>query len=71
MQNAATVDGHQQGTMFVTPIPRPEQDMVQVPVGTVLNGQHALIIKGQSAGPATPPLACASLPEYSPLPSST
>lgn len=45
-------------------------DTVQVPVGTVLNGQHALIIKGQNAGPATPPLACAGLPEWGRLPPS-
>ncbi|HEX6039801.1 hypothetical protein [Longimicrobium sp.] len=45
-------------------------DTVPVAPGTVLNGQHALIIKGQNAGPATPPLACAVLPEYSRLPPS-
>jgi hypothetical protein len=43
-------------------------DTLQVPVGTVLNGQHALIIKGQNAGPATPPLACAALPKWERLP---
>lgn len=45
-------------------------DTVQVPAATVLNGQHALIIKGQNAGPATPPLACAGLPEWGRLPPS-
>lgn len=45
-------------------------DTLQVPAGTVLNGQHALIIKGQNAGPATPPLACAALPRYDQLPPS-
>ena len=43
-------------------------DTLQVPVGTVLNGQHALIIKGQNAGPATPPLACSPLPQWERLP---
>lgn len=44
-------------------------DTLAVPPGTVLNGQHALIIKGQNAGPSTPPLACAALPEWQRLPS--
>jgi hypothetical protein len=45
-------------------------DTVPVPAGTVLNGQHALIVKGQNAGPATPPLACAALPDWQRLPPS-
>ena len=45
-------------------------DTVPVPPGTVLNGQHALIVKGQNAGPATPPLACAALPDWQRLPPS-
>jgi hypothetical protein len=43
-------------------------DTLAVPPGTVMNGQHALIIKGQNAGAATPPLACAVLPEWQRLP---
>ena len=43
-------------------------DTLQVPVATVLNGQHALIIKGQNSGPATPPLACSPLPQWERLP---
>jgi hypothetical protein len=43
-------------------------DTLPVPVGTVLNGQHALIIKGQNAGPATPPLACSPLPKWERVP---
>jgi hypothetical protein len=43
-------------------------DTLQVPVATVLNGQHALIIKGQNAGPATPPLACSPLPKWERVP---
>lgn len=43
-------------------------DTLPLPPGTVLNGQHALIIKGQNAGPATPPLACAALPDWQRLP---
>jgi hypothetical protein len=43
-------------------------DTLAVPPGTVLNGKHALIVKGQNAGPATPPLACAALPEWQRLP---
>lgn len=43
-------------------------DTLQVPVATVLNGQHALIIKGQNAGPATPPLACSPLPKWERIP---
>lgn len=45
-------------------------DTLPVSPGTVLNGQHALIIKGQNAGPATPPLACAALPDWQRLPPS-
>jgi hypothetical protein len=45
-------------------------DTLAVPPGTVLNGQHALIIKGQNAGAATPPLACAALPDWQRLPPS-
>lgn len=45
-------------------------DTLQVPPGTVLNGQHALIVKGQNAGPSTPPLACAALPDWQRLPPS-
>lgn len=43
-------------------------DTLALPPGTVLNGQHALVIKGQNAGPATPPLACAALPDWQRLP---
>jgi hypothetical protein len=43
-------------------------DTLAVPPGTVLNGQHALIVKGQNAGPSTPPLACAALPDWQRLP---
>lgn len=39
-------------------------DTLPLPPGTVLNGQHALVIKGQDAGPATPPLACSPLPQW-------
>ena len=45
-------------------------DTLPLPPGTVLNGQHALIVKGQNSGPATPPLACAALPEWQRLPPS-
>ncbi|HEX6908977.1 MAG TPA: hypothetical protein VF142_01200 [Longimicrobium sp.] len=45
-------------------------DTVPLPPGTVMNGQHALIVKGQNAGPATPPLACAALPDWQRLPPS-
>jgi hypothetical protein len=43
-------------------------DTLPVPPGTVLNGRNALLIKGQNAGPATPPLACADLPDWQRLP---
>lgn len=43
-------------------------DTLPLPPGTVLNGQHAIIIKGQNAGPATPPLACSPLPRWEGLP---
>lgn len=43
-------------------------DTLQVPVATVLDGRHALIVKGQNAGPATPPLACSPLPRWERLP---
>ncbi|HEX2078234.1 MAG TPA: hypothetical protein VHG08_11015 [Longimicrobium sp.] len=43
-------------------------DTLPLPPGTVLNGQHALIVKGQNAGPATPPLACSPLPQWQRMP---
>lgn len=43
-------------------------DTVPLPPGAVLDGQHALVVKGENAGPATPPLACAALPEWQRLP---
>jgi hypothetical protein len=43
-------------------------DTLPLPPGTVLNGQHALLVKEQNAGPATPPLACAALPRWERLP---
>jgi hypothetical protein len=43
-------------------------DTLAVPPGTVLNGQNALLIKGQNSGPSTPPLACADLPDWQRLP---
>jgi hypothetical protein len=45
-------------------------DTLALPPGTVLNGQHVLVVKGQNAGPATPPLACAPLPDWQRLPPS-
>jgi hypothetical protein len=43
-------------------------DTLNLPPGTVLNGQHALVVKGQNSGPATPPLACSPLPRWERLP---
>jgi hypothetical protein len=43
-------------------------DTVPLPLATLLNGEHALLIKGQNAGPATPALACSPLPGWEPLP---
>lgn len=43
-------------------------DTVPLPPGEVLDGLHALVVKGENAGPATPPLACAPLPEWQRLP---
>lgn len=43
-------------------------DTLNLPPGTVLNGQHAIVVKGQNAGPATPPLACSPLPKWERLP---
>ncbi len=43
-------------------------DTLPVPPGTVLNGQNALLIKGQNSGPSTPPLACGDLPDWQRLP---
>lgn len=39
-------------------------DTIPLPPTVVLNGGHALIIKGDNAGPATPPLACSTLPRW-------
>jgi hypothetical protein len=43
-------------------------DTIPLPIATLLNGGNALLIKGQNAGPATPPLACSALPKWEPLP---
>ena len=43
-------------------------DTLNLPPGTVLNGQHALVVKGQNSGPSTPPLACSPLPRWERLP---
>ncbi|HYW13109.1 MAG TPA: hypothetical protein VE871_14210 [Longimicrobium sp.] len=43
-------------------------DTLAVPPATVLNGQNALLIKGQNSAPSTPPLACADLPDWQRLP---
>ncbi|WP_420127767.1 hypothetical protein [Longimicrobium sp.] len=43
-------------------------DTIPLPIATLLNGGTALLIKGQNAGPATPPLACSALPKWEPLP---
>lgn len=45
-------------------------DTVPLPAGTVLDGRHALTVKGQYAGAATPPLACTPLPRWQPTPPS-
>ncbi|HEX2187579.1 MAG TPA: hypothetical protein VHG51_01715 [Longimicrobiaceae bacterium] len=37
-------------------------DTVAVPATTVMNGQHAVVLKTSNAGPATPPVACAPIP---------
>ncbi|MBW3573005.1 MAG: hypothetical protein KY467_18065 [Gemmatimonadetes bacterium] len=39
-------------------------DTIPLPALTVLNGAHALQVKGDNAGPATPPLACSPLPRW-------
>lgn len=39
-------------------------DTIPLPIATLLNGGNALLIKGQNAGPATPPLACSPLPRW-------
>jgi hypothetical protein len=39
-------------------------DTIPHPIATLLNGGNALLIKGQNAGPATPPLACSPLPKW-------
>lgn len=43
-------------------------DTIPLPIATLLNGGNALLIKGQNAGPATPPLACSTLPKWERLP---
>lgn len=39
-------------------------DTVDLPAETVLNGEHALVVRGERAGPAVPPLACSPLPDW-------
>lgn len=43
-------------------------DTIPVPVGSILDGGHALAVRGQAAGPATPPLACSPLPRWEDIP---
>ena len=43
-------------------------DTIPLPPPAILNGENALIIKGQNAGPATPALACSALPVWEQLP---
>lgn len=43
-------------------------DTLDLPPGTVLNGEHALVVRGEGAGPAVPPLACSPLPRWERLP---
>ena len=37
-------------------------DTVALPPATVLNGEHALVVRGAQAGAGVPPLACSPLP---------
>jgi hypothetical protein len=39
-------------------------DTIPLPVATILNGENALLVKGQNAGPSTPALACSPLPKW-------
>jgi|GEM_PF-2601552 len=41
-------------------------DTAGIPVATVLDGNHAVVVKLPNAGPATPPAACAPIPVGSP-----
>lgn len=43
-------------------------DTVDVAAETILNGEHALVVRGERAGPAVPPLACSPLPAWEPQP---
>lgn len=43
-------------------------DTLPLPVATLLNGQNALLVKGQNAGPSTPALACSLLPKWERMP---
>lgn len=43
-------------------------DTLSQPIATILSGQNAFLVKGQNAGPATPPLACSPLPKWERLP---
>lgn len=43
-------------------------DTIPQPIATILSGENALLVKGQNAGPATPPLACSPLPKWERLP---
>lgn len=39
-------------------------DTLDLPAGTVLDGRHAVVVRGSRAGPAVPPLACSPLPVW-------
>lgn len=39
-------------------------DSIPLPVATLLNGENAILVKGQNAGPQTPALACSPLPRW-------
>lgn len=41
-------------------------DTLSVAASGLVDGAHAVLIKGQDAGPATPPLACSPLPAMTP-----
>jgi hypothetical protein len=43
-------------------------DTLRMDPGQVLDGNHAIVVRGAPAGPGVPPLACAALPRWERLP---
>ena len=55
----ATLVANANGTATTTTV-------IPIPAAAIMDGRHAVIVKGRQGGPATPPLACAEIPVNTP-----